>query len=167
MSEDLIHGIHPVLETLRARRRRVHELYLVRGRRNARTDELRAEAGRAGGDVREVDARFMKDRFGDREDQGVAARADPYPYTDLEEMLEASPRPALLVALDQITDTGNMGAIVRSAAGLGVQGLIIHKDRSASITTAVVRASAGMTEHLPIARGTRADADIRHIDEVA
>jgi len=154
LAEDLIHGIHPVIETLRAGRRRVHEVMLVRDRGGARLDELRRLAREARVTVRGVDARFMREQFPNREDQGVAARAAPYPYVDLDELLASVPRPALLVALDEITDTGNLGAIVRSAVAMGAHGVIIHKDRSASITPAAVRASAGMTEHLSIARVT-------------
>ena len=84
--------------------------------------------------------------------QGVVAIAGAYPYLSLEELLARLPSPALLVALDEITDPHNFGAIVRSAVALGADGLITLKHRAAPVTPVVVRASAGATEHARIAR---------------
>jgi 23S rRNA (guanosine2251-2'-O)-methyltransferase len=85
--------------------------------------------------------------------QGVLAIAGEYRYVELESILEA-PSPALLVALDEITDPHNFGAIVRSAVGFGADGLLVPKHRSAPVTAVVVRASAGATEHARIAQVT-------------
>ncbi|MEM9493298.1 MAG: 23S rRNA (guanosine(2251)-2'-O)-methyltransferase RlmB, partial [Myxococcota bacterium] len=74
---------------------------------------------------------------------------------DLVAALSASDgRPALLIALDGVRDPHNLGAIVRSAYLFGADGVIITRDRAAQITPAVVKVSAGATEHLPIARAT-------------
>lgn len=86
--------------------------------------------------------------------QGVVAIADDYPFVDVEELLDQASQPAALIALDQITDPQNLGAIIRSAVTLGFDGIIIQKHRAASITPTVVRASAGATEHAAIARVT-------------
>jgi 23S rRNA (guanosine2251-2'-O)-methyltransferase len=86
--------------------------------------------------------------------QGVIALAGDYPYVDLEAVLDEGRRGAepLLVVLDQIQDPGNLGAIVRSAHALGATGLILTRDRSASMTPAAVRASAGASELVRAAR---------------
>jgi 23S rRNA (guanosine2251-2'-O)-methyltransferase len=84
--------------------------------------------------------------------QGVIAIAGSYPYLSLDELLARLPARALLVALDEITDPHNFGAIVRSAVALGADGVITLKHRAAPVTPAVVRASAGATEHARIAR---------------
>jgi 23S rRNA (guanosine2251-2'-O)-methyltransferase len=84
--------------------------------------------------------------------QGVVAIAGAYPYLSLEELLASLPDRALLVALDEITDPHNFGAIVRSAVALGGSGVITLKHRAAPVTPVVVRASAGATEHARIAR---------------
>jgi 23S rRNA (guanosine2251-2'-O)-methyltransferase len=86
--------------------------------------------------------------------QGVLAITGEYVYADLEVILErAEPRP-LLVALDQVSDPHNFGAIVRSASAFGADGVITLKDRAAPVTPVVVRASAGATERARIARVT-------------
>jgi 23S rRNA (guanosine2251-2'-O)-methyltransferase len=86
--------------------------------------------------------------------QGVVALAGDYPYVDLEAVLSEGRRVAepLLVVLDQIQDPGNLGAIVRSAHALGATGVILTRDRSASMTPAAVRASAGASELIRVAR---------------
>jgi 23S rRNA (guanosine2251-2'-O)-methyltransferase len=86
--------------------------------------------------------------------QGVLAIAGEYVYAELDEIL-AEPGPApLLVALDQISDPHNFGAIVRSCVAFGASGIITLKDRAAPVTPAVVRASAGATERARIVRVT-------------
>jgi len=86
--------------------------------------------------------------------QGVLAIAGPYPYRDLHDLLDEAGAAPLLVALDQVTDPHNFGAIVRSVVAFGARGVITTKDRSAPVTPVVVRASAGATEHVAIARVT-------------
>lgn len=86
--------------------------------------------------------------------QGVVAIGGEYPYVELETILEGAREEPLLVALDQVTDPHNFGAIVRSAVAFGADGLVIAKDRAAPVTPVVVRASAGATEHARIARVT-------------
>lgn len=86
--------------------------------------------------------------------QGVVAIAGSYPYLDFATLRERlSPTP-LLVALDEVTDPHNFGAIVRSAAAFGAEGILIPKHRAAPVTAVVVRASAGATERVKIARVT-------------
>jgi 23S rRNA (guanosine2251-2'-O)-methyltransferase len=86
--------------------------------------------------------------------QGVLAVAGEYPYCSLDELLERAGPAPLLIALDQIQDPHNFGAIVRSAVALGAAGVITLKDRAAPVTPVVVRASAGATEQARIARVT-------------
>jgi 23S rRNA (guanosine2251-2'-O)-methyltransferase len=82
----------------------------------------------------------------------VVAEVDPYPYADADGLL-AKPD-CLIVALDQVQDPQNLGAVARSAEVAGATGLVIPERRSASVTAAVAKASAGAIEHLPIARVT-------------
>jgi 23S rRNA (guanosine2251-2'-O)-methyltransferase len=84
--------------------------------------------------------------------QGVVAIAGSYSYLSFEELMAQLPERPLLVALDEITDPHNFGAIVRSAVALGAHGIITLKHRAAPVTPVVVRASAGATEHARIAR---------------
>ena len=87
---------------------------------------------------------------GSPDHQGVVAEVDPYPYADAAAML-AKPD-ALIVVLDRIQDPQNLGAMARSAEAAGATGLVIPSRRSASVTAAAAKASAGAVEHLPIAR---------------
>jgi 23S rRNA (guanosine2251-2'-O)-methyltransferase len=86
--------------------------------------------------------------------QGVLAIAGEYPYLSLPALLEGAGERPLLVALDQITDPHNFGAIIRSTVALGAHGIITLKDRAVPVTGAVVRASAGASEVARIARVT-------------
>jgi 23S rRNA (guanosine2251-2'-O)-methyltransferase len=87
---------------------------------------------------------------GSPDHQGVVAEVDPYPYADPETLLQ-SPA-ALVVALDQVTDPHNLGAVCRSAEAVGASGVVIPERRSAAVTAAVAKASAGAVEHLAVAR---------------
>jgi 23S rRNA (guanosine2251-2'-O)-methyltransferase len=86
---------------------------------------------------------------GSRDHQGVVAFCEPYRYTDAYE-LAGGERP-LLACLDQVTDPHNLGAVCRSADGAGATGVVITEHKSARVTPAVCRASAGAVEHVSVA----------------
>jgi len=108
-----------------------------------------------------VSARQLDGLLGTREHQGVALSVDSYPYVDPRELLEKS----LLVVLDEVTDPHNLGAAARSALAAGAGGLVVPKHRSAHVTPAAVKASAGMLEHLPVGRVTNVAAFLRQARE--
>jgi 23S rRNA (guanosine2251-2'-O)-methyltransferase len=112
--------------------------------RAAREDFLR------GVPVEVEDADPLTERAGSPDHQGVVAEVDPYPYADPDDLLSA-PDP-LIVALDEIQDPQNLGAICRTAEAAGATGVVLPERRSAEVTPAVARASAGAVEHLDIAR---------------
>jgi 23S rRNA (guanosine2251-2'-O)-methyltransferase len=87
---------------------------------------------------------------GSPDHQGVVAEVDPYPYADPALLLAAEG--ALIVALDQVQDPRNLGAVARSAEAAGAAGLVIPERRAADVTAATCKASAGAVEHLAIAR---------------
>ena len=93
--------------------------------------------------------RELFERAGTRDHQGVLAVVEPYRYADAYE-LAAVERP-LLAVLDRVTDPRNLGAVARSADGAGATGVVVPAHGSAVVTPAVVRASAGAVEHLPVA----------------
>lgn len=104
----------------------------------------------------DVDAGQLTRLAGSPEHQGIVAEVDPYPYASAEELLQ---RPdGLLIALDQIQDPHNLGAVCRSAEVAGATGVVIPQRRAVDVTAAVCRASAGAVEHLAVARvGNLAD----------
>jgi 23S rRNA (guanosine2251-2'-O)-methyltransferase len=85
---------------------------------------------------------------GSPDHQGVVAEVEPYPYAGARELLREG---SLLIALDQVQDPRNLGAVARSAEVAGANGLVIPERRSAAVTAATCKASAGAVEHLAIA----------------
>jgi 23S rRNA (guanosine2251-2'-O)-methyltransferase len=131
----VIYGRNPVQEALRGRRR-VHRIWA--------THPADWEGART------ASAEQIEERCGSDAHQGVCALVDPYPYADADELLAAEQ--PLLVALDEVTDPQNLGAIARTAEAVGATGVILPERRSAEVTPAVCKASAGAVEHLPVAR---------------
>jgi 23S rRNA (guanosine2251-2'-O)-methyltransferase len=143
-------GRRPVLEAMRGNTR-VRRIYTE----PQRADPEILEAAEAQGIPMANRDRAGLDKLADGvRHQGVIALAEDYEFCEPEEIIAHAEGPPALVALDEVTDPQNLGAIIRSAVTLGLDGLIIPKHRAAGITAAVVRASAGATEHASIARVT-------------
>ena len=127
MASQVIYGRRPVEEAERGRRR-VQRVW--------RAPETSAEE--------------LERLCGSPDHQGVVAEVDPYPYADPNALLRQ--KGALLVALDQVQDPRNLGAVCRSAELAGAAGLVVPERRAAEITAVTCKASAGAVEHLEIAR---------------
>jgi 23S rRNA (guanosine2251-2'-O)-methyltransferase len=140
----ILYGRNPVHEALRAGRRRVHRVWATAG---AAKEPWLTGAGAP--PVSVVDAAEVERRCGSDGHQGVCAEADGYPYVGAHELL-AAPDP-LIVALDEVQDVQNLGAICRTAEVAGATGVVIPERRSAEVTPAVAKASAGAVEHLRVA----------------
>lgn len=145
-------GPRSVTEAIRANAGQVIVLYFDPNVRAA--TEVVKEAGERGVKVEERTARDLDALADGLRHQGVLAITGEYSYLDLEELLEKAGPAPLIVALDEITDPHNLGAIVRSAVALGADGILTLKDRAAPVTPVAVRAAAGATEHARIARVT-------------
>jgi 23S rRNA (guanosine2251-2'-O)-methyltransferase len=152
MKTEILYGVHPVLEALRAGRRRIHEVFIHPGRSFRRLEGITASAKSKSVPVREVTPDRLSSLAGSEFHQGVAARVDPYPSTDLESVLTRSD--PFLLMLDSILDPNNLGALVRTALCAGVDGVILPKDRSATPLPSVSKASAGALEHTDLVRVT-------------
>jgi 23S rRNA (guanosine2251-2'-O)-methyltransferase len=98
----------------------------------------------------ETSAGELEELCGSPDHQGVVAEVDPYPYADPNALLRREG--ALLVALDQVQDPRNLGAVCRSAEFAGAAGVVIPERRSAEVTAVTCKASAGAVEHLDVAR---------------
>ncbi|MGH2969089.1 MAG: 23S rRNA (guanosine(2251)-2'-O)-methyltransferase RlmB, partial [Solirubrobacteraceae bacterium] len=109
-----------------------------------------AREGFGGAPVEVVAAEEVTARCGSDAHQGVCAQAEPYPYADAAGLLAAAE--PFVVVLDEVTDPQNLGAVARTAECAGVTGVVIPERRSAEVTGAVCKASAGAVEHLPVAR---------------
>lgn len=125
MANQVIYGRRPVAEAERGRRR-VHRVWKAP---DTSADELERLCGSP-------------------DHQGIVAEVDPYPYGDARGMLREG---VLLVALDQVQDPRNLGAVCRSAEFAGAAGVVIPERRAAAITPATCKASAGAVEHIEVA----------------
>src|SRR6476660_2590236 len=126
MANQFIYGRRPVAEAERGRRR-VHCVWRAPETSPAELERL----------------------CGSPDHQGVVAEVDPYPYGDARGLLRGTD--PLLVALDQVQDPRNLGAVSRSAEFAGAAGVIVPERRAAAVTAAAGKASAGAVEHLQVA----------------
>jgi 23S rRNA (guanosine2251-2'-O)-methyltransferase len=146
-----VHGIGPVLEVLRAGRRRLRRLWLAGGRRHdERMAEIVRRAGRMGVAVEELPAAELGRRAPGAVHQGVVAEVEPLQQPSLEELLERLRQPALLVALDQVQDPHNLGAVIRSAEAAGADAVLVTRERMAPLGAAALKVAEGAAEHLPV-----------------
>jgi 23S rRNA (guanosine2251-2'-O)-methyltransferase len=114
------------------------------------TERAAREPWLHGARVRAATAEELERRCGSGDHQGICAEVAPYRYADAAGLLAAPD--ALVVALDEIQDPQNLGAICRTAECAGATGVVLPERRSAEVTPAVCKASAGAVEHLAIAR---------------
>lgn len=143
MTREIVYGRRAVREALRGARE-VFEVWATE--RALRAEPWLSDDGRR---VRTKPERELTEAAESRDHQGVVAWAEPYRYADAWE-LAAVDRP-LIVCLDQVTDPHNLGAVCRTAEGVGASGVVLPAHGAARVTAAVCRASAGAVEHLPIA----------------
>jgi len=139
----ILYGRNPVHEALRAGRRRLDAVWATE--RAAREPWLRELP-----QLRVVTADELTRRCGSPDHQGVCAEAGGYPYVGAAELL--APGDPFIVALDELQDPQNLGAICRSAECAGATGVVLCERRAAAVTPAAAKASAGAVEHLRIAR---------------
>ena len=137
----ILYGRNAVHEALRGPRA-VRQVWATE--RTAREPWLREAQ------VRLANAEEVERRCGSSDHQGICAEVAEYRYADAGELLARED--ALIVALDEIQDPQNLGAICRTAECAGATGVVIPERRSAEVTPAVCKASAGAVEHLSIAR---------------
>jgi 23S rRNA (guanosine2251-2'-O)-methyltransferase len=150
-------GRNPVLECLRAGVPAT-ALYVALGAEaDERLTEAVARASDSGIAILEVQRTDLDRMTTNGLHQGIALQVPPYDYVHPDDLLAAAEdgaAPALLVALDNISDPRNLGAIIRSVAAFGGHGVVIPQRRSASVTAVAWRTSAGAAARVPVARAT-------------
>lgn len=146
-------------EALRSKRREVHEVL-----DSVRDEEVASEAAVRGVPLKRVRRERIEELVPGAVHQGVAAWVGPYPYSGLEEILAAPDR--LVAVLDGVTDPRNLGAVLRAADGAGASGVVVPKDRAVGVTPAAVKASAGASEHVRVARETNLRRALERMTEV-
>ena len=168
-SDDLVIGRNAVLEALRCGVPATTLYVAARIEHDDRTREIVRLAGIHGLHLLEAD-RLEMDRIARSSNhQGVVLKAQPFQYSSLAELVDRADKKArameaadsesariaarpLFIALDGVTDPQNLGAVIRSAAAFGANGVILPERRSASVTAAAWKVSAGAAAHMPVAR---------------
>jgi 23S rRNA (guanosine2251-2'-O)-methyltransferase len=150
-------GRNPVLELLRARRRQVEEIAVLSEGRGPALQELLGLARRSGVKISYRTRDQLTAIAGTPHHQGVVARVAGAEYASLEDVLAVPGQrsePAFFLALDQVQDPRNLGAILRSAEVMGAHGAIVPKHHAVGLTSAAAKSAMGAIEHLPVARET-------------
>lgn len=150
---ELIYGRQPVREVLRARRRSIVRLQVREGVRGS--DELEEcvdTCNRRNIPVRRISRQRMAELVGGGNDQGVCLECSPYPVLPRHDVVRylSGKASGLVLVLDRVQDPQNVGSLLRSAECAGAVLVLLCGERSAKVTPAVVRASAGASEHLRI-----------------
>lgn len=148
----IVGGVQAVREALRASPRQVRRVVIAEGRLDARAREIASLARQHGVPVFRNKPAALSRMAPGLHHQGVLAEVSPLGFLSLEELLAHTPSPSLLVALDQIEDPRNFGAIARSVDGAGGHGIVVHERGQAPPSPAAVGASAGALLHVPLAR---------------
>lgn len=152
MDEDAIPGRRAVIEALRAGRP-IRKILLSRTAHGPAIRDIIHEARGSGIVVQLVDPRRL-DELARGPHQGVIAFTAARPMAGVDDILakaRAKGEPPFVLVLDGVEDPANLGALIRTAEGAGVHGVIIPKHRAAGLTPAVARTSAGAVEHVPVA----------------
>ncbi len=150
-----IYGINPVREALKSRGKAIQYVAVARERHDDRLQKLIDECKHAGVSVRLITRQDLDRLAGNGGHQGAVAVTSGKKYCDLDELLaNRRAEHALLVVLDGVEDPHNLGAILRTADAAGADGVVIPERRAAGVSGIVAKASAGASEHLPVAQVT-------------
>ena len=157
MRDEIIYGINPVLEALRADRQVLNKIMIADGKEGEPFHILRQLARQKGIPVHVHPKDILNKLAGTEHHQGVLGVSATSPYSSWEDLLQKvrlAQGQRVVLILDSIEDPQNLGSLIRTAEACGVQGIILPKDRAVGITPAVVKASAGAVAHLPVVRVT-------------
>jgi 23S rRNA (guanosine2251-2'-O)-methyltransferase len=161
-----IYGINSVTETLKARGRAVEWVGMAKERHDLRLQRLIEDCRRLSVPVRFLQRTELDRMAGNAAHQGVVAVTSAKQYSDLADVIAAKRGDhSLIVVLDGVEDPHNLGAILRTSDAAGANGIVIPERRAAAVTGAVTKASAGASEHLPIAKVTNISRSIEELKE--
>jgi 23S rRNA (guanosine2251-2'-O)-methyltransferase len=165
-SDDLIVGVHPLKEALRTSNARLDQVLIRQGTRNRQQDEIFRLAKRARVPVKLVPSEALDRLARSLKHQGVLGYVSQKVYVSLDVLLEETGKngtPPLFLMLDGVEDPRNMGAIIRTAEGAGVNGVVLPDRRAVGMTSVVARASAGALEHVAVTRVTNLSQGIERL----
>ena len=165
-SMNIIYGINSVSEALKARGRGFEWVGVAKERHDLRLQKVIDECRRNSIAVRFLPRGELDRMASTGAHQGVVAITSAKQYADLDDLI-ASKRGqySLIVVLDGVEDPHNLGAILRSADAAGADGIVIPERRAAGVTGVVAKASAGASEHLPVAKVTNIARTLEELKE--
>jgi 23S rRNA (guanosine2251-2'-O)-methyltransferase len=150
---DLIWGINPILEYIKTKPDQIKEIGVLQSKSNSRVQQI-IDLARQNNIKLQFKTSLNVPNIGQHiNHQGVVAKITTHPFVDLEELLARTSeesQPPFFLALDSIQDPHNLGAIIRSAGAAGVSGIIIPRDRSASLSGTTAKVSAGAIAHVTV-----------------
>jgi len=161
-----IYGINAVSEALKARGRAFEWVGMAKERHDIRLQRLIEDCRRLSVPVRFLQRSEIDRMAGHVAHQGVVAVTSAKQYNDLDDVVAAKRGDySLLIVLDGVEDPHNLGAILRTADAAGANGVVIPERRAAAVTGTVTKASAGASEHLPIAKVTNIARTVEELKE--
>lgn len=165
---EIIYGINPIKTLLRQQQTGLEKVIIAAGRTGPSLTEIIEGARQKKIPLEFKTRKYLDELAGHDNHQGVLGLRQSFIYSDLDDLLaNRSPQSRfdLILILDSVMDPQNLGAIIRTSYCMGANGVIIPVDRAASVTGAVVKASAGSTGKLPIARVTNLSQAIDYLKE--
>lgn len=163
----LIVGRNAVTEALRSGRT-IDSILVQKGNRHGSINSILAKARDKNIMIKEVDVRKLDRMTGSANHQGICAQAAAAEYSELEDIFklaEERNEPPFIIICDELSDPHNLGAIIRTAECAGAHGVIVPKRRSAGLTFAVGKTSAGAVEYIPVVRVTNLVSTIDELKE--
>ena len=162
---DEIYGIHPVLECLKSGARSVEKIYIQKTASSRIVSEIVHLCRQKGIPVRFEPGAYFERQTNGASHQGVLAVCSAQKYKDIEDIFESLSACPTLVVLDSIEDPRNLGAIIRTCAASGVEGVILPKDHSTGLTSTVAKTAAGALDHVQVVRVSNLVAAMKEIKE--
>jgi 23S rRNA (guanosine2251-2'-O)-methyltransferase len=160
-----IYGINPVAEALHSENLTVEKIFIREGRKDKKIKKIISTAKEKKAKVFFLDKNSFAKRFGDAFHQGIFAEISSFRYHSLDELLEYKKEKCFFLILDSIHDQQNFGNIIRSAEFLGVNAVIITKDKNAKVTETTVKISSGSVFHIPIVKEVNLSSVIHRLKE--
>ena len=161
----LIYGIHPVMEAMRHDGGAIKELVVAVGRGGTPIRNILTLASQKAIPAVFKDRPYLDNMAGCKSHQGIVALCEDFTYAEVDDVIDNWPKSnnSLVLVLDGVTDPQNLGALIRTAHCLGVNGIIIPENRAAAVTAAVIKASAGAANRTPVARVVNLSRTIEYL----
>lgn len=167
MSTELLFGIHAIDALISSHPEKILEVWLLKGREDERLNGLQARLLAVGVKAQLANRAALDKKANGGQHQGVVAKVQAPPIlneTNLDELLASQAQPLLLI-LDGVTDPHNLGACLRTADAAGVHGVIVPKDKSASLGPIVRKVASGAAESIPLFQVTNLARTLRVLQE--